>query len=162
MHADGDTDGGSAPEPAAEPDPPEPGSPGGIPANSSAAIVEVRCSASGGETVDLAWIRDRAGAVIHRVSAEQDKRIERCTVLIVDDAEMSVAHERFSRVSGPTDVLTFVSETGDGLEIDLLACLDEASRRVASFQHDVMHELLLYVVHGVLHAVGHDDHDPEA
>ncbi|MHC4794982.1 MAG: rRNA maturation RNase YbeY [Planctomycetota bacterium] len=162
MHADGDTDGGSAPEPAAEPDPPEPGSHGGIPENSSAAIVEVRCSASGGETVDLAWIRDRAGAVIHRVSAEQDKRIERCTVLIVDDAEMSVAHERFSRVSGPTDVLTFVSETVDGLEIDLLACLDEASRRVASFQHDVMHELLLYVVHGVLHAVGHDDHDPEA
>ena len=162
MHADGETDGGSASEPAAEPDPPEPGPPGGIPVDPTSAIVDVRCPASGGASIDLAWIRDRAGAVIDRVSADQDQRIERCTVRIVDDAEMSLAHERFSRVSGSTDVLTFVSDSDDGVEFDLLACLDEASRRAASFEHDVTRELLLYVVHGVLHAIGHDDHDPDS
>jgi len=162
MHADGETDGGSASEPSAEPDPPEPGSPRGIPASPMSTIVDVRCPASGGASIDVAWIRDRAEAVIDHITAEHDGNIERCTVRIVDDAEMSAAHERFSRVSGPTDVLTFVSEADDGLEIDLLACLDEASRRAASFEHDATHELLLYVVHGVLHAIGHDDHDPEA
>ena len=162
MHADGETDGGSASEPSAEPDPPEPGSPRGVPANPPSTIVDVRRPASGGPSIDVAWIRDRAEAVIDRIAAEHDGNIERCTVRIVDDAEMSAAHERFSRVSGPTDVLTFVSEADDGLEIDLLACLDEASRRAASFEHDATHELLLYVVHGVLHAIGHDDHDPEA
>ena len=167
MHADGETDGGSASEPSAEPDPPEPGSlrgvpARGVPASPPSTIVDVRCPTSGGESIDPDWIRDRANAVIDRVAAGQDVNITRCTVRIVDDAEMSAAHQRFSRVSGPTDVLTFVSDAGDGLEIDLLACLDEASRRVASFEHDATHELLLYVVHGVLHAVGHDDHDPES
>ncbi len=162
MHADGETDGGSGSEPSAEPDPPEPGSPRGIPVNPSSTIVDVRCPAPGGASIDVAWIRDRAEAVIDHIAAEHAGNIERCTVRIVDDAEMSAAHERFSRVSGPTDVLTFVSEADEGLEIDLLACLDEASRRAASFEHDATHELLLYVVHGVLHAIGHDDHDPEA
>jgi probable rRNA maturation factor len=162
MHADGETEGGSAAEPSAEPDPPEPGSLRGVPASPPSTIVDVRRPTSGGESIDLGWIRDRAAAVIDRVAVEQDVNITRCTVRIVDDAEMSAAHQRFSRVSGPTDVLTFVSDAGDGLEIDLLACLDEASRRVASFEHDATHELLLYVVHGVLHAVGHDDHDPES
>ncbi|MCP4835241.1 MAG: rRNA maturation RNase YbeY [Phycisphaera sp.] len=159
MHADGETDGGSASEPSAEPEPPEPGSLQGFPVEE---VVDVRCPTAGMASAGLAWIRDRANAVVGRVAAEHDLDIERCTVRIVDDAEMSAAHERFSRVSGPTDVLTFVSESDDGIEIDVLACLDEASRRVESFDHDVTHELLLYIVHGVLHAVGHDDHDPDA
>ncbi|MAH64827.1 MAG: rRNA maturation RNase YbeY [Phycisphaerae bacterium] len=162
MHADGETDGGSASEPSAEPEPPEPGSPCGVSEDPTSTIVDVRCPAPGAASIDPAWIRDRAAAVIDRVAAEHDVNITRCTVRIVGDAEMSAAHRRFSRVSGPTDVLTFVSDSGDGLEVDLLACHDEASRRVASFEHDATHELLLYVVHGVLHAIGHDDHDPES
>ncbi len=160
MHAEGETDGGSASEPSAEPEPPEPGSTPRIPVFPSVASVEIRCPASEGAEVDVAWIRDRADSVIRLVATEHDAAIDRCTVRIVDDVEMSAAHERFSGVPGPTDVLTFVSDSGGGLEIDLLACLDEATRRVESFDHDVTHELLLYVVHGVLHSVGHDDHDP--
>ena len=71
-------------------------------------------------------------------------------------------NERFSGVEGTTDVLTFVSESEAGIEIDLLACVDEASRRCSEFDHDLRRELLLYSVHGLLHAIGHDDHEPEA
>jgi probable rRNA maturation factor len=40
--------------------------------------------------------------------------------------------------------------------------VDEAGRQSAVRGHTVEQELLLYVVHGVLHCLGHDDHDPDA
>ena len=47
MHADGETDGGSASEPSAEPEPPEPGSPQGVPVDPGVAVVDVRCPTAG-------------------------------------------------------------------------------------------------------------------
>ena len=43
-----------------------------------------------------------------------------------------------------------------------MLCLDEAARRSRDLEHPVEHELLLYAIHGVLHVLGHDDHDPAA
>lgn len=82
--------------------------------------------------------------------------------LIVDDAHMSRAHARYAGVEGTTDVLTFDLSGGRGpLDADLLVCLDEARRQSASHGHEVEHELLLYILHGVLHCLGHDDHDED-
>lgn len=79
-------------------------------------------------------------------------------VRVVDDAAMGAAHERYSGVSGTTDVLTFDLRDGEGpLDTDLLVCLDEASRRGEEGGHEPVRELLLYVVHGMLHCMGHDD-----
>lgn len=86
---------------------------------------------------------------------------------VVGDVEMARAHEEFLDVAGTTDVLTFdASEPGpDGrpvLDVDIMVCLDEARRQGASHGHAPERELLLYVVHGVLHCLGFDDHDEEA
>ena len=77
---------------------------------------------------------------------------------------MAGAHQRYAGVSGTTDVLTFdLAESGAGrLDADLLVCFDEAARQAAGRGHDVATELLLYIVHGVLHCLGQDDHDPAA
>src|SRR6185369_8183115 len=84
-------------------------------------------------------------------------------VRVVGDEEMAAAHQRFSGVAGTTDVLTFdLTEAGGALDVDLLVCFDEASRQAASRGHGVERELLLYVVHGVLHCLGHDDHEEAA
>jgi rRNA maturation RNase YbeY len=56
-------------------------------------------------------------------------------------------------------VLTFVTSS-DPIEVDVLICLDEAERRVAEFAHTTVHELLLYAVHGLLHAAGFNDQNP--
>ena len=120
------------------------------------AEADVMCGMIIGTTPTLVALVDTASGTLEMNDRARVDKLLRASDLA------SVAHERYSRVSGPTDVLTFVSDSDDGLEIDLLACLDEASRRAASYEHDVTHELLLYVVHGVLHAIGHDDHDPEA
>ncbi len=45
------------------------------------------------------------------------------------------------------------------LDVDILVCADEAAREAGSYGHSVAQELLLYVLHGTLHCLGHDDHD---
>ena len=122
--------------------------------------IDVATPEVGGE--EVTWIRDRLELVVSLVETEIDRRIVRCSVRVVGDLEMSEAHQRFSDVEGTTDVLTFVTENESGIEIDLLACADEAARRCAEFDHDLRRELLLYGVHGLLHAIGHDDHEPGA
>ncbi len=86
-------------------------------------------------------------------------------VRVVDDAQMAADHERFSGVSGTTDVLTFdLSESSldfqsKVLDVDLTVCFDEASRQSNQLNHRIEHELLLYIIHGTLHCLGYDDHD---
>ncbi len=102
-------------------------------------------------------------------------------VRLVSDSEMADAHQRFSGVSGTTDVLTFdlsapksTSQPGapipSGLcltfdrilytiDADLLICVDEADRQAALRGYPWSQEALLYAMHGLLHCLGHDDHD---
>ena len=83
-------------------------------------------------------------------------------VSIINDQAMSRLHLRHSGIDGTTDVLTFPSsEPGDPIQVDIAVCADEASRRAAEFGHSVNHELLLYVIHGLLHCAGHNDHTEE-
>jgi probable rRNA maturation factor len=88
-------------------------------------------------------------------------------VRLVADDEMASAHERFCGVEGTTDVITFdlaqgESEHGASLDVDLIVCVDEASRQAKSRDHSIETELALYTLHGVLHALGYDDLDEES
>lgn len=82
-------------------------------------------------------------------------------VRVLDDEAMSAAHERWGGVPGTTDVLTFDLREGEQgpLDVDLLVCVDEAARQAKARGLPLERELLLYIVHGVLHCLGHDDHD---
>ncbi len=86
-------------------------------------------------------------------------------VSIVDDQRMSIAHEKFSGITGTTDVLTFdlAPETNNfnqkTIDTDLTICYDEAIRQAIKLNHPVEHELLLYIIHGTLHCLGYNDHD---
>ena len=85
-------------------------------------------------------------------------------IRIVNDPEMARLHERHTGVGGTTDVLTFDLREGTGgaLDTDLVVCIDEARRQATLRGLDVERELLLYVIHGILHCASHDDHDPAA
>jgi probable rRNA maturation factor len=74
---------------------------------------------------------------------------------------MAELHLFHSGVEGTTDVLTFDLRQGAAgpLEVEIVACLDEARRMAGA--GPVERELLLYLLHGALHCLGHDDHDPE-
>ncbi len=101
--------------------------------------------------------------MLRRAGTELDARGE-VRVRVVDDATMSELHTRHAGVAGTTDVLTFdLRPMGLGpLDADIVICLDEAARQSAGRGHTPVRELLLYALHGILHCMGHDDHDDEA
>jgi probable rRNA maturation factor len=91
--------------------------------------------------------------------------IEQATIniAIVDDPTMHDLNRRFLDHDEPTDVLTFPFDDEAGrLEGDVIVSADTAVRMAAQLQWAAGDELLLYVVHGILHLVGYDDLDPDA
>ena len=83
-------------------------------------------------------------------------KLRRFTVQCVNDLTMGELHLRHMNNPATTDVLTFA----DGDEADVAVCVDEASRRAQEFSHELRDELLLYCLHGLLHAGGMDDQTP--
>ena len=73
-------------------------------------------------------------------------------VLIVSDTRMASLHRRFMNESGPTDVITF--QHGE-----IFISAETALRHARQFGNPLNRELRLYIVHGLLHLHGFDDHD---
>ncbi|TVQ52060.1 MAG: rRNA maturation RNase YbeY [Phycisphaerales bacterium] len=114
-----------------------------------------------GGSVDLnrGWIESSLRALVPHLSRPS----RRIVVRIVGDEEMTLLHDRHSGIDATTDVLTFDQSAADGpIEADLAVCEDEARRCAATLGHTVERELLLYILHGLLHCCGFDDHDDEA
>ncbi|WP_176012251.1 rRNA maturation RNase YbeY [Victivallis sp. Marseille-Q1083] len=88
-------------------------------------------------------------------------------LIFVDDREMCRANSDYVGHEGTTDVITFcyLAEPeslfpGD-IGIELILCADAAEREGAKRRNSsYSRELLLYLVHGLLHSAGEDDLDP--
>jgi len=111
-----------------------------------------------------AWIESAAAAALGPVALAGGG----IRVRIVDDAEMAAAHERWSAKASARSVLPLAvgPAAGQGapgaVDVDILVCVDEARRQASARGLAPEYEVLLYVVHGVLHCLGHDDHDEAA
>ena len=75
------------------------------------------------------------------------------SVSFVDEAEIEDLHVRYLDEPGPTDVLSFVQDDGDGVLGDVVICPAVAARNNPG---DPAAELRLLLVHGILHLLGHD------
>lgn len=97
-----------------------------------------------------------------RVLDELAVRQIELSVVIVGDSRMAALHQQYLNDPGTTDVLTFDlrDQPAGPLEGEIYVCRDEAARRAAERGHEATKELLLYTIHGLLHLLGYDDHDP--
>jgi probable rRNA maturation factor len=124
----------------------------------------------------LSWLIGHSQRASRRLGVVGEIRIR-----IVDDTAMSAAHQEYMDIEGTTDILTFDRtdtqehprtsrltltdiQSGDPqsltfVESDMLICLDEAVRQCTPHGYPSERELLLYVVHGLLHCLGFDDHE---
>jgi probable rRNA maturation factor len=83
-------------------------------------------------------------------------------VYFVGAGEITRINEKFLRHQGPTDVIAFdYAEPGQSgsLHGDIFVCVDEALVQAPRFRVSWQTELVRYVVHGVLHLRGYDDHE---
>jgi probable rRNA maturation factor len=84
---------------------------------------------------------------------------------LVAAREMTVINETFLRHEGSTDVITFdysnaecgVRNAESKLHGEIFICVEEAVLQAGKFKTTWQSEIVRYLVHGVLHLLGHDD-----
>ena len=86
------------------------------------------------------------------------------SVAVMSDAEARRVNRRWLGHDYAPDVVSFpLSGRGEPVLSGTLAVSRETACREARRRgHAPYHELMLYVVHGVLHLLGHDDRSPRA
>ena len=101
---------------------------------------------------------DRMRSVAHTVLADAGIHAAQISIAIVDDRAIRPLNRKYLDHDFATDVLSFVLEqNADHLEGEVVASAETAARVADGLDWTADDELLLYVVHGVLHLVGHDD-----
>ena len=98
-------------------------------------------------------------ALVEAVSVAEGYPIADADIAVVDSKKMAELNRRFLSHAGATDVLSFdLSESpAEGLSVQLIVCGDVAVAESAMRGHSPRRELLLYVVHGLLHVMGYED-----
>jgi probable rRNA maturation factor len=80
------------------------------------------------------------------------------SIAVVDDATIHRLNQQYLEHDQPTDVLSFLLElTETTLEGEVIVSADTAAATAEQFGWTTDDELMLYVVHGMLHLLGYDD-----
>ncbi len=110
-----------------------------------------------GEKLSAAWFRRQLLRLLHI----ENIRTGFWSVRLVNASQMAALHRQTMNLNSPTDVLTFDLSGGvvaqGHLELDTVVCLDVARKQSALCGHSVSHELLLYLIHSLLHVRGFND-----
>jgi len=80
------------------------------------------------------------------------------SIVLVDEEFLCDLHLRYLDDPSPTDVITFDLGEGPGPEGEVYVSVDRAREVSSARGTSLRRELALYVVHGVLHLCGFDDH----
>lgn len=75
-------------------------------------------------------------------------------ITLVDDADIARVHGDFLDDPTPTDVITFHHG-------EILISADTAERQAKEHGQSFEHEVALYLVHGLMHLAGWEDHEDE-
>jgi len=84
------------------------------------------------------------------------------SIAVVDDPTIHEINRQYLDHDYPTDVLSFVLEDRlPHLEGELVVSTDTAIENAKGYDWPASSELLLYIIHGALHLVGHRDQHPD-
>jgi probable rRNA maturation factor len=92
-------------------------------------------------------------------------------VVLLDDQQITDLNEQFLGHEGPTDVITFDLTEGslqghpqEAIRLigEIYVSLPVAERASCQYSTGLGYEVVLYIVHGLLHLAGEDDLTPEA
>lgn len=107
--------------------------------------------------VDFAKLREIGQTVLDGEGVGEAK----ITLAFVDNATIHRLNKQFLNHDEPTDVLSFpMSNPGaKELEGDIVIGAEVAKLQAEERGNDIGAELALYVIHGLLHFCGYDDHE---
>lgn len=96
--------------------------------------------------------------VVEAVREYAGRRALGVALLLTDDRGIAALHREHLGDASPTDVMSFPSDDHADVVVNVQRARVVARRNRTSIRS----ELALYVVHGLLHVCGHDDHAPRA
>lgn len=84
--------------------------------------------------------------------------------VFVNDTKIKALNTKYLRHNYATDVLTFDfrSKKDAALDGEVIVSTQTAKRNAKVFKTSVKNEIMLYMIHGILHLLGFDDHSPSA
>ena len=113
---------------------------------------------------DLAVDLKKVRTLCERVLDDGGIQSGKMTVVFVDSDTIQQYNRDFLQHDYPTDTISFPLEdrrSQGHLEGEVLVCTEIAKERAKEFGWTAEEELLLYIIHGMLHLTGFDDAIPE-
>jgi probable rRNA maturation factor len=107
--------------------------------------------------LDLHWLRRLANHAFERCGGPEIDpkglltKLAEIDVAIVSDRRMAKVHREFMGIPGPTDVITFHHG-------EIVISADTAQGFASEYGQTVDREVARYLIHGLLHLAGYDDH----
>lgn len=81
----------------------------------------------------------------------------------VTPKEMAEVHQQYMNVPGSTDVITFDhGSEASKLHGEIFISIEDAIQQARQFKTTWQSEATRYIIHGLLHLLGHDDLKPKA
>jgi len=139
--------------------PPESNDDYGFPSHDAGLFLEIL-----NEQEEIPIEEERIRCICEKILADAGIVSGRLGVVIVDNEMIHNLNKDFLQHDYPTDVISFQveSELENGyLEGEVVASVEMAQSRAPEFGWSVKEELILYVIHGLLHLVGFDDRTAE-
>jgi probable rRNA maturation factor len=115
-----------------------------------------------GWPTDTLLLRKVARTLLEDLLGLKDYELE---VALLSRPDIATVNGAFLRHAGPTDVIAFDYREPDrdrGLRGEVLICPEVARAQARRYRAAWGTELARYLVHGVLHLLGHDDRTPAA
>jgi len=127
--------------------------------------IHVRADGAYRHLIDARRLREAARATLTHQSSPGSVEL---TIVITGDEKIRALNRQYRGVDAPTDVLSFggsgaelASAPGEPIYLgDVVISYPRAQAQATSRRQPVARELLLLVVHGVLHLLGHDHVTP--
>ena len=104
-------------------------------------------------------------SAIQMIADDHEIKRSEISVAIVDDPTIRTLNQQYLQHDYETDVISFVLDWDEDIGSllgQLIVSTDTAAALAADVGSTMQEELLLYVIHGMLHLVGYDDKDPAA
>jgi probable rRNA maturation factor len=79
------------------------------------------------------------------------------SLVLVTDETMAALNRQYHHTTGTTDVLSFPYSDAEG---EVIISVERALSQAERFKSTPGHEMVLYLVHGILHLRGYDDATP--
>ncbi len=95
------------------------------------------------------------------------KKIDNLNIVFVGDRRIKVLNKKYKGKNRITDVLAFNYSNESFLdkiftrEGEIVICLSQADRQAKKFGHSFKKELVILLIHGLLHLKGYNDETPE-